>query len=68
MQNHAEATPKDAWQEATRALVVRELLLQRAHALHLAAEPRSEAGLRETEEEALIRALLEAEVRHPNGR
>ncbi|HET8995321.1 MAG TPA: peptidylprolyl isomerase [Acetobacteraceae bacterium] len=67
VQNHAEATPKQAWQEATRALVVRELLLQRAHALGLAAAPRSEDGLRETEEEGLIRALLESEVHTPTA-
>jgi len=67
VQNHVEATPKQAWQEATRALVVRELLLQRARALDLVAEPRSEAGLRETEEEALIRALLETEVHTPTA-
>lgn len=67
VQNHAEATPKQAWQEATRALVVRELLLQRAHALGLAAAPHSEDGLRETEEEGLIRALLEAEVHTPTA-
>lgn len=67
VQNHAEATPKQAWQEATRALVVRELLLQRARALDLTATPRSEAGFRETEEEALIRALLETEVRTPTA-
>lgn len=67
VQNHAEATPKQAWQEATRALVVRELLLQRARTLGIAALPRSENGLRETEEEALIRLLLEAEVRTPTA-
>ncbi len=33
VQNHAGATPHQAWQDATRALVVRELLLQRARAL-----------------------------------
>lgn len=67
VQNHAGATPKEAWEEATRALVVRELLLQRARAAGIAAEPRSENGLRETEEEALIRALLDAEVRTPKA-
>lgn len=67
VQNHAEATPKQAWQEATRALVVRELLLQRARALSLVAVPRSESGLRETEEEALIRTLLETEVHTPTA-
>lgn len=67
VQNHAEATPKQAWREATRALVVRELLLQRARAVGLVAEPRSEGGLRETDDEALIRVLLEAEVQIPTA-
>jgi len=67
VQNHAGAMPQEAWEDATRALVIRELLLQRAHALGLIAEPRSENGLRETEEEALIRALLDAEVRTPTA-
>ncbi|MGA3399520.1 MAG: peptidylprolyl isomerase [Acetobacteraceae bacterium] len=67
VQNHAGSTPKQAWDEATRALVVRELLLQRARALALVAEPQSENGLRETEDEALIRVLLETEVRTPKA-
>jgi peptidyl-prolyl cis-trans isomerase C len=67
VQNHAGTTPKETWHEATRALVVRELLLQRARALDLVAEPRSENGLRETADEALIRVLLETEVRTPTA-
>jgi peptidyl-prolyl cis-trans isomerase C len=67
VQNHPEASPQAAWRAATRALVVRELLLQRARALGLAADPRAEQGVRETEEEALIRALLEAEIRTPKA-
>lgn len=67
VQNHAGTTPREAWQEATRALVVRELLLQRAHALGLVVEPRAQDGLRETEDEALIRVLLETEVRTPSA-
>jgi len=67
VQNHADASPKAAWDSATRALVVRGLLLQRARSLGLAAEPRSEDGLRETDDEALIRALLELEVRTPTA-
>jgi peptidyl-prolyl cis-trans isomerase C len=65
VQNHQGASPIIAWEAATRALVVRELLSQRAQALDLVAEPRSENGLRETDEEALIRMLLEAEVKTP---
>ncbi|MGD0635275.1 MAG: peptidylprolyl isomerase [Beijerinckiaceae bacterium] len=67
VQNHAGDSPGAAWQEAARALVVRELLLQRANALTLAAEPRSEDGLRESVDEALIRAVLEAEIRTPEA-
>ena len=67
VQNHAGASPKEAWQEATRALVVRELLLQRAQAIAVPAQPRSVDGMRETEEEAQIRALLEAEVITPKA-
>jgi len=66
MQHHPAARPLVAWQEAARALVVRELLLQRARRLGLAAEPISDAdGRRETEEEALIRGLIEREVAVP---
>lgn len=67
VQNHAGASPRQAWDEAARALVIRELLLQRARVVGIAADPRSENGLRETEEEALIRGLLEAEVRTPTA-
>ena len=66
MQHHPAAKPIAAWQEAARALAVRELLLQRAHHLGLTASPESDAaGRRETEEEALIRVLLEREVAVP---
>ena len=67
VQNHQAPSPHAAWKEATRALVVRELLLQRARGLGLQPEPRSEGGIRETEEEALIRALLETEVHTPRA-
>lgn len=67
VQNHEGGSPVTAWEAATRALVVRELLSQRARALGLVPEPRSENGLRETDEEALIRMLLEAEVRTPTA-
>lgn len=67
VQNHAGTTPKQAWDEATRALVVRELLLQRARTLALVAEPQAEDGLRETEDEASIRVLLETEVSTPKA-
>jgi peptidyl-prolyl cis-trans isomerase C len=67
VQNHAAESPQVAWERATRALVIRELLLQRARALDLVAEPRVEDGVRETEEEAMIRLLLESEVCTPTA-
>ncbi|CAN5328194.1 peptidylprolyl isomerase [soil metagenome] len=67
VQNHEGRSPMIAWEAATRALVVRELLSQRAHALALVAEPRSENGLRETAEEALIRLLLDTEIKTPTA-
>lgn len=65
VQNHGGPSPISAWEAATRALIVRELLSQRAEELGLVPEPHSENGLRETGEEALIRMLLEAEVKTP---
>src|SRR5690348_16130747 len=67
VQNHAGATPRQGWQDATRALVVREMLLQRARALNVVAQPLSQDGARETDEEALISALLAAEVTTPKA-
>ena len=56
MQHHPASKPIAAWQQAARALVVRELLLQRAKFLGLAPEPISdEVGRRETDDEALMR-------------
>jgi peptidyl-prolyl cis-trans isomerase C len=66
MQHHPAGKPIEAWQSAARALVVRELLLQRGRALAIAAEPASdEAGRRETDEEAIMRAVVEREVALP---
>ncbi len=66
MQHHAAAKPIAAWQQAARALVIRELLLQEARRLAIAAEPLSDdEGRRETDEEAVIRGLIEREVRVP---
>jgi peptidyl-prolyl cis-trans isomerase C len=65
-QNHPAPTPVGAWQSAARALAVRELLLQEARRLALRAEPAADAdGRRETEEEALVRALVEGQVATP---
>jgi peptidyl-prolyl cis-trans isomerase C len=66
MQHHPAQKPIAAWQQAARALVVRELLLQRAARLGLTAEPLSDDdGRRETDEEALMRALIAREVTVP---
>jgi peptidyl-prolyl cis-trans isomerase C len=66
MQNHTAETPLAAWQAAARSLVVRELMLQEARRLGLAAVPIEDGeGRRETEEEALVRALIEREIATP---
>ncbi len=66
MQHHPAAKPIVAWQHAARALVVRELLMQRASHLGIAAAPVCDAdGRRETDEEATVRALVECEVAVP---
>jgi len=66
MQHHAAPKPIAAWQQAARALVIRELLLQRARMLDLKPEPISdEAGRRETDEEALMRGVVDREVTVP---
>jgi peptidyl-prolyl cis-trans isomerase C len=68
IQNHPASNAFDAWHDAARALVVRELLLQEARRLGLAPAPLEDAeGRRETDEEALIRALVEREVRVPEA-
>lgn len=65
-QNHPSASPIKAWQAAAHALVVRELLLQEARRIGVAAVPRDDGeGRRETEEESIIRALIEQEVKTP---
>ncbi len=66
VQNHPADKPILSWQSAARALAVRELLLQEARRLGRAPEPQSDQhGRRETDEEALIRALVEQEVKTP---
>jgi peptidyl-prolyl cis-trans isomerase C len=66
LQNHPAANAATAWQIAARALSIRELLLQEARRLNVVAEPISDSdGRRETEEEALIRSVVEREVRTP---
>ena len=68
IQHHPAASPVEAWKAAARALVVRELLLQEARRLAVVAAPeQDEQGRRETEEEALVRVLVEQEVRTPEA-
>ena len=63
IQHHPAPDADTAWTEAARALAVRELLLQEAGRLELAAEPEcDDQGRRESDEDALIGALLDREV------
>lgn len=67
-QNHPASRPLDAMKAASTALVVRELLLQEARRQAFAATPISDdEGRRETEEEALIRELVERDVVTPRA-
>jgi len=62
MQHHPAGKPIAAWQQAARALVIRELLMQEARRLEIAPQPLSEDGRRETDEEAIMRGLIDREV------
>lgn len=67
-QNHPAPKPIEAWLAAARALVVRELLLQEARRLGIAPSPIADAdGRRDTDEEALVRAVVEREVVTPRA-
>lgn len=66
VQNFPAPTPAEAWQAAARALAIRELLLQEARRLGIAARQQADGeGRLETPEDALIRALTDQEVRTP---
>ena len=66
VQHHPAPRPVAAWQEAARALIIRELLVQRARLVGVVSvRLRDNAGRCETEEEALIRGLIEHEVTTP---
>lgn len=68
VQNHPAAKPVDAWRKAAEALVVRELLLQEARRIPIAAAPLTDdEGRRETEEEALVHGLIAREVVTPKA-
>ena len=67
-QNHPAPDLETALLTATRALVVRELLLQRARELDLTPKPdHDDAGRVETAEEALIRQVVSADVVVPEA-
>lgn len=67
-QNHPATKPIEAWQAAARALVVRELLLQEARRIAIEPIPISDdKGRRETEDEALVRGLIDREVVTPRA-
>ncbi len=67
-QNHPAENPGAALLSAARALVVRELLLQRAVETNLVPAPQLKAdGRHETEEDAAIRLLIETEVKVPSA-
>lgn len=66
IQNHPAPSARESREMAVRALAIRELLLQEAGRLGLAAEPRTDGEeRRETDDEALIRQLIEREVGVP---
>lgn len=68
VQNHPADKPGEAWSAAARALAIRELLLQEARRLGLQPEPATDdAGRRETDDEALVRMVVEREVVTPTS-
>jgi peptidyl-prolyl cis-trans isomerase C len=68
VQNFPARNPGEGWRAATRALVIRELLLQEARRLDIFAEQKTdEEGRRETVEDAQMRGLIEREVRVPEA-
>jgi peptidyl-prolyl cis-trans isomerase C len=68
IQNHPASKPLEAWLAAARALVVRQLLLDEARRLAIAPTPLADTqGRRETDEEALIRTVVEREVTTPTA-
>lgn len=68
VQNHPAESPAEAWAKAVRALIVRELLVREAERLGIETEPgKVGEDRRETDEEALIRVLLEREISVPEA-
>lgn len=67
-QNHSAANPGEALFEAARALVIRELLWQEAKTKDFDCKPTLDENSRmETEQDAAIRVLIEAEVDVPSA-
>jgi len=65
-QNHPAKNPGKALRAAAQALVVKQLLLQQANELGLQANPETDGdGRAETEEDALIRMVIDAEMTVP---
>jgi peptidyl-prolyl cis-trans isomerase C len=65
-QNHPAHSPAAAFNEAARALVIRQLLLDEARELALEPTPLTDSeGRRETNEEALVRQVIESQVKTP---
>lgn len=66
IQFHPAPSAVQAWRAAARALIVQRVLLNEAKRKDTAPEPSvDELGLRETDNEALIRQLIEQEVSTP---
>lgn len=66
VQYHPATSPSSSWRQAAEALVLRELLLQEANRRSLVPRPQAdEKGRTETDEEALIRQLVEQDVEVP---
>jgi len=66
VQHHPAPTPEEAWQAAVHALTVRAMLLQEAERLGLCPEPVTDTdGSRETDDEALVRQVIEQQVTVP---
>lgn len=67
-QHHPASSPAEAFRLAAEALVVRQLLLAEARASRLDAVPEQDSrGRTETEDDALIRALLAERVQTPTA-
>lgn len=67
-QQHPSSSPGKALLAAARALIIRELLLQEAKALHIEADRQHSAeGMLETSDDALIRQLMDQEIDTPQS-